>query len=231
MPGRNAGLLEREAAGSWSLWIVKQCLGKGCCGLQRDRLRGCEGRDRGGKRLWRKARQPWKQGDTALSCIVGSAITTASLPPQTGISGWTVERLAHQMTEALNYGGRPHSVCPFKWLIHQSAKQDPSLGAPSMCLVRWTTEKDPKQGIPKCLNEQSYGERLAKEPFWLPAMRDLKKDSDKATTPASEAVCVPGHLAPPGSLQAKQLHHIHTFPSRAALGAKLQCMAHMQRWN
>ena len=28
---------------------------------------GCEGGDRGGKCRWRKARQPWKQGDTAES--------------------------------------------------------------------------------------------------------------------------------------------------------------------
>ena len=42
--------------------------------------RGGEGGDCGGKCLWRKARQPWKQGDTAESCIGGGAITTASLP-------------------------------------------------------------------------------------------------------------------------------------------------------
>ena len=30
-----------------------------------------------------------------------------------------------------------------------------------------------------------------------------------AITPAAEAVCVPAHLAPPGSLQAKQLRHLH----------------------
>ena len=48
-------------------------------------------------------------------------------------------------------------------------------------------------------------ERLAKEAFWLPATRGLKKDSDKAITPAVEAVCVPAHLLPPGSPQAKQL--------------------------
>ena len=71
-----------------------------------------------------------------------------------------------------------------------------------------TAEKDPRQGIPlKCLNGQSYGERLAKEAFWLPAIRGLRKDSDRAITPAAEPVCVPEHLAPPGS-QAKQLHHL-----------------------
>ena len=57
----------------------------------------------------------------------------------------------------------------------------------------------------KCLNGWSYGERLAKEAFWSPATRVLIKDSDRAMTPAVEAVHVPAHLAPPGPPQAKQL--------------------------
>ena len=61
----------------------------------------------------------------------------------------------------------------------------------------------------KFLNGQSYGARLAKETFWSPATRDLKKESRRAITPAAEAVCVPAHLVPPGSLQAKQLCHLH----------------------
>ena len=36
-----------------------------------------------------------------------------------------------------------------------------------------------------------------------------KKDSDRAITPAAEAVRVPAHLASPRSPQAKQLRHIH----------------------
>ena len=61
----------------------------------------------------------------------------------------------------------------------------------------------------KCPNRQSYGERLAKETFWSPATRGSKKDSDRAITPAMEAVCVPAHLALPASPQAKQLYHLH----------------------
>ena len=61
----------------------------------------------------------------------------------------------------------------------------------------------------KCLNRWSYRERLTKKAFWLPATGGSKKDSDRAITPAAEAVCVPEHLAPPGSPQAKQLHHLH----------------------
>jgi len=41
------------------------------------------------------------------------------------------------------------------------------------------------------------------------ATRGSRKDSDRAVTPAEKAFCVPAHLAPPGSLQAKQLHHFH----------------------
>ena len=37
-----------------------------------------------------------------------------------------------------------------------------------------------------------------------------KKDSCRAITPAMEAVCVPAHLALPGSPQAKQLCHLQT---------------------
>jgi len=37
-----------------------------------------------------------------------------------------------------------------------------------------------------------------------------KKDSDRAITPAAEAVHVPAHLVPSGSLQTKQLCHLHT---------------------
>ena len=79
IPGRYAGLLEGTAAGSWSLGIVEQSQNEGCCWLQRDGSRGCEGGDRGGKCLWKKARQPGKQGDTAELCIGGEAITIASL--------------------------------------------------------------------------------------------------------------------------------------------------------
>ena len=39
---------------------------------------GQERGDCGGKCLWRKARQPWKQGDTAESHIGGGAINAAS---------------------------------------------------------------------------------------------------------------------------------------------------------
>ena len=62
---------------------------------------------------------------------------------------------------------------------------------------------------PKCLNGQSYEERLAKEAFRSTATTGQKNDSDRAITPTVEAVHIPAHLAPPGSPQAKQLCHLH----------------------
>ena len=64
---------------------MEQSQGEVCCGLWRDGLKGCERGDCGGKYLWRKAMQPWKQGDTAESHIAGGAITIASLSPHVNI--------------------------------------------------------------------------------------------------------------------------------------------------
>ena len=66
------------------------------------------------------------------------------------------------------------------------------------------------------LNSWSYRKRLAKEAYSSPATRGLKKDSDRAIPPLTEAVHVPAHLAPPRSLQGKQLSH-HAQLSRAEL--------------
>ena len=55
--------------------------------------------DHGGKCLWRKAWQPWKQGSTAESDVRGGAITIASLSPHACVSSWTIQRLAHQTHE------------------------------------------------------------------------------------------------------------------------------------
>ena len=121
-PERNAGLLEGAAAGNWRLEIVEQSQGGGCCWLERDGLRGCKGGDHGGKCQWSIARQPWKQGGTTESHFGGGAITIACLSPHSSISSWTIERLAHQMPDALNYIEGPHPGCSFK------------------CLMRWSTE-------------------------------------------------------------------------------------------
>ena len=77
-----------------------------------------------------------------------------------------------------------------------------------MCLMHRTEKGAQAREFSKCLNGRSYGERLAKDAFLSPATRGSKKDSDRAVTPAAEAVPVPAHLVPPESPQAKQLHHL-----------------------
>ena len=47
----------------------------------------------------------------------------------------------------------------------------------------------------------------------IASFQRLEKDSDRAITPAAEAVHVPAHFMPPGSLQPKQLFHLHAQPS------------------
>ena len=79
-----------------------------------------------------------------------------------------------------------------------------------MCLMCRTTEKDPRQG-----SRLSAGMGRATEEDWSKRPSDhqlqeaRKKDSDRAVTPAAEGVHVPANLALPGSLQAKQLCHLH----------------------
>jgi len=97
------------AAGGWSLGIVEQSP----VARAVERRRGCEGGDYGGKCLWRKAGQLWKQGHTAESHVAGGAITIASLPPHASMCSWTIERLAHQTPDAPNYRVGPQSGGPF----------------------------------------------------------------------------------------------------------------------
>ena len=84
-PDREKGPLEGAVAWSWRLGSVELSQGEGCCRHWRDRLRGGEERDCDGKCLWRKAGQPWKQGNNAELCIGGGAITIASLSPHASI--------------------------------------------------------------------------------------------------------------------------------------------------
>ena len=115
---RDAGPLEGTVAGNWYLGILEQSQGDVSCWLWRDRLRGCEGGVCGRKCLWWKARQPWKQGDTAESRTLGGAITIACLFLPTSINSWTIRGwpMAHQMPDELNYGVGPLPGYPFKCL-------------------------------------------------------------------------------------------------------------------
>jgi len=112
-------------------------------------------------------------------------------------------RVLLSVTDALNSRVGPHSGCPFKCLTHPNDRQGLQAREPS-----------------KCLNGQSYGERVAKEAFSLPATRGSKTDSDRAITPAAEAVCAPAHLVLSGSPQAKQLLHLQAQLSVLCLCAQ-----------
>ena len=169
-PDRDLDPLEDAAAGNWSLEIVEQSQGEGCCWLWRDRSRGCEGGDFGGKCLWRKARQPWKQGDTAESCVGGGAITIVSLH----LHSWTVERLAHQTPDAMSYRVGPHQGAPLSAWHADLQSRTPARGPFYVIDVLKNREGLQTKEPSKCLNRQSYGERLAKEAFWLPATRGWK---------------------------------------------------------
>ena len=41
-------------------------------------------------------------------------------------------------------------------------------------------------------------------------LQKARKKTDRALSPAAEAVLIPAQLAPPGFPQAKHLHHLHT---------------------
>ena len=88
-----------------------------------------------------------------------------------------------------------------------------------MCLIPNNSEVSQARKLSKGQNGQNYRERLA---------RVSENDSDRAITPAAEAVHVPAHLAPLGSLQAKQQHYLHVNShwGRAAIG-KNKCLAPM----
>ena len=63
--------LDRAVARSWNLGIVVQSQGEGCCWLQRDGSRGCEGVNCGGRCLWRKTEKLAHQTPDALNSRVG----------------------------------------------------------------------------------------------------------------------------------------------------------------
>ena len=80
----------------------------------------------------------------------------------------------------------------------------------------------------KCLNVQSYGKRLVKEAFWLPATRGSKKDySDRVITPAVEAVCVPAHCHQgPRKPSSSTTFALNLHQGRAATGKKSLASMH-----
>ena len=210
-PDTDAGPLEAAAAGSWSLGIVGQSQGNPMaavdCGEMDPgdvREETVVGNARGGKPGSHEAR--WYCGVTqrGWSPHHSLSLPTCQLPQlnkrQAGPSNaWcpylqsrTPPRVPLQVPDTLSYRVGPQPGWPLYVLEHQTTEKDPRQES---TLSAWTgraTEKDwPKRPSDHQLQEAR------------------KKDSDRAITPTAEAVHVPAHLVPPGSPQAKQLHHLH----------------------
>ena len=114
-----------------------------------DRLRGCEGGDCGGRWLWRRAGQPWKQGDTAESCVGGGTITVTSLCPHRPASAAEIiEKLAHKTPDTMNYRVGPQPGGPHFVSDVPNNREGPQAREPSKCRIG-----------------QSYRGRLVKEAF------------------------------------------------------------------
>ena len=85
------------------------------------------------------------------------------------------------------------------WRADPQSRTPVGAGGGPLCAWHRTTEGPQAREPSKCLNRQSYGERLAKEAFWLLATRgsknkQTKTNSDRAITPVAEAVCVPAQF-------------------------------------
>ena len=71
--------------------------------------------------------------------------------------------------------------------------------------------EEPQEKAPsKCLNGAELWRKMSQRGLLIASYKKLQKDSERAIPPAAEAVHVPARLAPAGSPQAKQLHHLHT---------------------
>ena len=126
---------------NWELeGILAQSWREGCHWLKRDGPREHEEGDCAGKCLWKEARQPWKQGDTAELCIVGEAITIASPSPHASIDSWTIETLAYQAPDAPNYRVGPHPVHLTAWCANLQSRTPAGGGWGGVPLCDWCPE-------------------------------------------------------------------------------------------
>ena len=156
---RDARPLEGLAAGSWSLGIVEQSQGKGCCGLQRDGSRGCEGGDHGVKCLRRKAKAAM---EARRYCWVMH-------------SGWRHHHSLFLPTRQHLQPNNREAGPSNDWCTELQNRTSHGV----LLYVHDTPnnrERPQAREPSKCLNELSYGGRLVKEAFWSPATRGSEKD-------------------------------------------------------
>ena len=130
----------------------------------------------------------------------------------TELQSRTPPRVLLEVTDAPIYRAGPQLEAPLYVPDAPNNREGPQAREPSNCLSRLR-----------------YRKRLGKEVFWSPATRGSKKkkkDSDSTITPGVEAVCslCPCLLAPPGSLQAKQLCHLHMGAELPQAKKKKSCV-------
>ena len=97
-----------------------------------------------GRRLW------WEMPVEESHCWVmhrgWSHPHSLSLPTHSSIHSWAVERLAHQMPDALNYRVGPHPGSSFKRLMSQTTEKDPKQRSPLNTWTGGAMEKDWPKG-------------------------------------------------------------------------------------
>ena len=91
-----------------------------------------------------------------------------------------------------------------------------------MCLTHQTTEKDPRQGSPLSSRMDGAMEKTGQRGLLIAATRGSNKDTNRAISPAVEAVCVSAHLALPGSPKPSTCTSfmLNSHWDRAAAGKK-----------
>ena len=119
------------------------------------------------------------------------------------------------MPDALNYTVGPHPGCPFKCLPCQIYRVGPQPGGPLYVPDMSNNREGPQAREPS--KHSIAGGAMEKDRPKRPShhqLQEAQEKTDRAIPLAAEAVCVPAHLALPGSPQAKQPCHIHTQFSR-----------------
>ena len=169
-PNRAVDPLEGAVVGSWSLGIVEPSQGKGCCWLWRDGVKGMWGR-----RLWWEmhVEESWVAMEVKRYYWVM-------------YSGWNhhhnLSPTTHQHWQLNSREAVPSNT----WHIELQSRTPSRVPQVPIYRVGLLPGRAPlcsnnREGTQaretsKCLNGQSYRERLAKETFWWPATRGPKKD-------------------------------------------------------
>ena len=166
-----------------------------------------EREETGGKWLWRKARQPWKQGDTAESQVGGGTITIASLSPHTSFRQLNNREAGPSKAWHAELQSRAPARGP---LCVSDVLGNGGLQArePSKCLSRW-----------------SYRERLAKEASDR-RPQEAKKETLTRVSCGGGSPC-PFTLGTARAPQAKQLRHLH---AQLSLGQSCHRQKKVSMW-